>query len=381
MQPGPNPENPQQQHPVNAQVVQPSPQPGYQQPPPQPPAQPPYPGFPPQRPPRRRRSVFGVFFMFMLVMSLGLSLLVNMALISGNMMGSDAELKIKEQFVSHARMSDNKIAIISVEGTIISGDGFVKRQIDKVRKDDSVKAIVVRVNSPGGTITGSDYIYHHLCELTKDRDIPIVVSMGGICASGGYYVSMAVGDTPDTIFAEPTTWTGSIGVVIPHYNLSKLLTDWGIEQDSIASHRLKTMGSFAKPMTEEERKIFQTLVDDSFTRFKDIIKDGRPKFKEDPKALDKLATGQIFNAIQAEKDGLIDKVGFVEDAIERAIELAKVSEDNVTVVKYKRETSLASLLMGGNSGAGKIDLSALLDVASPRGYYLCTWLPTAVSSE
>ncbi len=319
--------------------------------------------------------------MFMLVASLGLSLLVNMALISSNIISADADRKVKEQFVSHERSSDNKIAIISVEGTILDGSGFVKRQIDKARKDKSVKAIVLRVNSPGGTITGSDYIYHHLRQLVKERKIPIVVSMGGIAASGGYYVSMAVGDTPDTIFAEPTTWTGSIGVVIPHYNLSKLLTNWGIEQDSIASHRLKTMGSFAKPMTKEERQIFQTLVDDSFTRFKDIIKDGRPKFKEDSQALDKLATGQIFNAVQAEKDGLIDKIGFVEDAIARAIELAKVDADDVTVVKYKREASLASLLRGGSARAGQIDLAALLDVASPRAYYLCTWLPVAVSSE
>ncbi len=319
--------------------------------------------------------------MFMLVAALGMSLLVNMALISSNIISADADRKVKEQFVSHERSSDNKIAIISIEGTILDGSGFVKRQIDKARKDKSVKAVVLRVNSPGGTITGSDYIYHHLRELAKERKIPIVVSMGGIAASGGYYVSMAVGDTPEVIFAEPTTWTGSIGVVIPHYDLSKLLSDWGIAQDSIASHRLKTMGSFTKPMTEEERQIFQTLVDDSFTRFKDIIKAGRPKFKDDPKALERLATGQIFNAPQAEKDGLIDKIGFVEDAVKRAIELAKVPADDVTVVKYKRETSLASLLMGGSARAGQIDLSALLDIATPRAYYLCTWLPVVISSE
>ena len=314
-------------------------------------------------------------------MALGISLLVNMALIGGGVFSADSDRRVKEKFVSHQRHSDNKIAILSVEGTIIDGSGFVKRQIDRAMKDESVKAIVLRVNSPGGTITGSDYILHHLRELAKEREIPIVVSMGGMAASGGYYVSMAVGDTPDTIFAEPTTWTGSIGVVIPHYNLSKLLTDWGIEQDSIASHRLKTMGSFAKPMTEEERKIFQTLVDDSFTRFKDIIKEGRPKFEKDPKSLDKLATGQIVNAQQAKRSGLIDKIGFVEAAVERAIELARLSPDDVSVVKYEREMSLVGLLMGGNSGAGKIDLSMLLDAATPRAYYLCTWLPSNVSGE
>ena len=317
----------------------------------------------------------------MLLMALGISLFANMALIGGGVLSADADRRVKEKYVSHQRRSENKIAILSIEGTILDGSGFVKRQIDRAMKDESVKAIVLRVNSPGGTITGSDYILHHLRQLAKEREIPIVVSMGGMAASGGYYVSMAVGDSPDTIFAEPTTWTGSIGVVIPHYNLAKLLTDWGIEQDSIASHRLKTMGSLAKPMTEEERKIFQTLVDDSFTRFKDIIKEGRPKFKEDPKALDKLATGQIVNAQQAKRDGLIDQIGFVEAAVERAIELARLSPDDVSVVKYEREMSLVGLLMGGNSGAGKIDLSMLLDAATPRAYYLCTWLPSNVSGE
>src|SRR5688500_19769660 len=105
----------------------------------------------------------------------------------------------------------------------MEGDGFVKRQIDRIREDENVKAIVVRVDSPGGTVTGSDYIYHHLKKLRKEKNVPIVVSMGGMAASGGYYVSMAVGDEKDTIFAEPTCETGSIGVILPHYDLSGLM--------------------------------------------------------------------------------------------------------------------------------------------------------------
>ena len=147
--------------------------------------------------------------------------------------------------------------------------------------------------------------------------------MGGLAASGGYYASMAVGDTEDTIFAEPTTWTGSIGVVIPHYNVTGLMKEIGVADDSIASNPLKEMGSFTRPMTEAERNIFQNLVNEGFTRFKDVVKSGRPKFKQDPAALDKLATGQVFTAVQAEKNGLIDKIGFIDDAVDRAIELAQ----------------------------------------------------------
>jgi protease-4 len=216
--------------------------------------------------------------------------------------------------------------------------------------------------------------------LAEERDVPIVVSMGATAASGGYYVSMAVGDEPNTIFAEPTTWTGSIGVKIPHYDLSDLLKNWGIKEDTIASHRLKTMGSFAKPMTEEERKIYQGLVDDSFERFKEIIRDGRPRFAQDPAALDKLATGQIYSAQQALTDGLVDKIGFVEAAVDRAIELAKLDPQQVRVVKYKPEPTLASIFIGEESRGRQLDLRAILDVTTPRAYYLHTWLPAAFSS-
>ena len=164
-------------------------------------------------------------------------------------------------------------------------------------------------------------MYHHLNELRQTHKKPIVVSMGGIAASGGYYAAMAVGKTPGTIYAEPTTWTGSIGVIIPHYDASELLSEWGVKQDSVVSHRLKNMGSMSKKMTDEERQIFQALVDQGFERFKDIIKAGRPHFQENPAALDELATGQVYTAEQAKDNGLVDEIGFIEDAIDRAIVL------------------------------------------------------------
>ena len=95
---------------------------------------------------------------------------------------------------------------------------------------------------PGGTVTGSDYLYHHVRDLAADRELPLVVSMGSICASGGYYMAMAVGDQQDAIFAEPTTWTGSIGVVIPHYDFSGLLERFDVKDDSIASAQVQTDG-------------------------------------------------------------------------------------------------------------------------------------------
>jgi len=333
-------------------------------------------------PPRNRSLLSRILSAFFFLIFIG-SLLLNVLFLSlVGLVGfgaMDTEGRVQEKFFSHQYYATDKVAILDIEGVILSGEGFFKHQIDhalKDAKDGQLKALVIRINSPGGTISGSDYMYHHLRELAKETNIPIVVSMGPIAASGGYYASMAVGDTPDAIFAEPTTWTGSIGVVIPHYNLAGLMKELGVAEDSIASNPLKEMGSFTRPMTEEERKIFQNLVNDGFTRFKNIVKSGRPKFKQDPDALDKLATGQVFTADQALENGLIDKIGFIEDAVDRAIALAHLDKNNVKVVRYKPEPSLMNLLLGAQSARQpNFNLAALLDAATPKAYYLCTWLP------
>ena len=201
--------------------------------------------------------------------------------------------------------------------------------------------------------------------------------MGSIAASGGYYVSMAVGHEPLTIFAEPTCFTGSIGVIIPHYNVAGFMEEYGLADDSIASHELKKMGSLTKPMTPEEKEIFQALVNDSFEQFKKVIRSGRSEFEKNPKKLDALATGQIYSAEQAVKrNGLIDKIGFLEDAVDRAIELAHLDGNKVKVVRYKQEAGLGSILMGGQSSKSQsLDLKALLEMTTPKAYYLASWLP------
>jgi protease-4 len=232
---------------------------------------------------------------FLLVLIVGLS-------------AAEGERRVQEKHLSHNRAAADKVAVIAVEGVIMQGeDGFVKRQIDRVAEDENVKAVVLRVDSPGGSVSASDYIHHHLREMLKKRKIPMVVSMGGIAASGGYYVSMAVGHSPNVIFAEPTCFTGSIGVIIPHYNLGEMLGKIGVAEDSVASGPLKEMGTLSRAMTAQERTLFQGLVDDSFSRFKEIIRSGRLKFQKDPAALDKLATGQVFAADRAKENGLVLK--------------------------------------------------------------------------
>lgn len=285
------------------------------------------------------------------------------------------ENSVNEQYHSLNRLGQSKVAIITLDGPILDGDGFVKKQIDHVRDDLNVKAVVLRIDSPGGSITGSDYIYHHLKRLADERKLPLVVSMGGMAASGGYYVSMAVGQVENTIFAEPTTWTGSIGVIIPHYNVAGLMEKWEVEDDSVKSHPLKTMGSPTRTMTDEERRIFQELVDEGFARFKEIIRSGRKRFRDDPAALDALATGRVFTTSQALKNGLVDREGFVEEAIDRAIALAGLDKEKTRVVKYANPGGLFDLSPFARNPSPAPDLSTLLDLATPRAYYMCTWLP------
>ncbi len=336
-------------------------------------AQPEMPESRPRRPGCGRSCLLTVLVVLLLI-----SLSANLGWLFGT--GMETPTKLREKYVALNRFGENKVAIISLEGMIIEGrNSFTKRQIDQAMKDDRVKAVVLRVNSPGGTVTGADYLYHYLKELSAKK--PLVVSMGSIAASGGYYVSMAVGDRPDTIFAEPTTWTGSIGVIIPHYNLAGLFGQLGVEEDSIASHRLKNMGSLARKMTEEEKEIFQQLVDESFARFKHIIRQGRPKFRDQPEALDPLATGQVFTAEQALKAGLVDKIGFLEEAIDRAIELAGISREETCVLEYKREPSLSALLFGGQIRTPRWDVTKLLDPSTPQAYYLFTRFAPLIRSD
>jgi protease-4 len=333
-------------------------------------------------PPPPRRSFFGRFLLVLLLLgllgSLCLNFLLAMAVGLGLAGSLEPDHRVHEKFFSHNADAKDKVAIISLEGVILDAeDGFVKQQIDQVMKDKSVKAVVLRVDSPGGSVSSSDYLYHHLVQLREgDRKLPIVVSMGGIAASGGYYVAMAAGHEPGVIFAEPTTFTGSIGVIMPHYNVAGLMEKYGVADDSVASNPLKTMGSFTKPMTEDERKIFQTLINQSFAHFKEVVCEGRSQFEKNPKALDPIATGQIYSAAEAKKNGLIDDFGFIEKAIDKAISLAGLDKDNVKVVKYKPDVSLAALFLGGQArSAAALDPKALLEMTTPRAYYLCTGLP------
>ena len=313
----------------------------------------------------------------------GLSLLAAIGSAAAFAQYFQKDARVLETYHSLSRRAADKIAIVTVAGAIMGGDGFARAQLDHVADDPAVKAIVLRVDSPGGTVSGSDEIHNRLSRLLADRELPVVVSMGGLAASGGYYVAMANGGRDDVIFAEPATLTGSIGVIIPHFDLSKMLKRFDVRDDSVASGPLKEMLSPTKDRTPEladrERRLLKALVDDMFVRFKEIVRAGRPKL--DAEAVDKVATGQIFTAQQAKEAGLVDRIGFLEDAVARAVELAGLTDTTARVVKYSKPKGLLDEVLGGDAGAGgRVTLEAFAELTTPRAWYLCSWWPALVTA-
>jgi protease-4 len=206
----------------------------------------------------------------------------------------------------------------------------LKEELTKAEKDDDIKAIILRINTPGGTVTSSDILYHELQEFKKNRKIPIITSIMDMGTSGGYYVAMA----SDYIFAHPSTITGSIGVIMLTLNGQGFLEKIGIEPTAIVSGPKKSMGSPFKAMKDDERAIFQDVIDRLFARFLAVVQEGRPHLTM--AKIRQLADGRIYTADIAKSEGLIDEIGYLDDAIERAKKTAKLTE--AQVITYTRSS-------------------------------------------
>ena len=284
--------------------------------------------------------------------------------------GEKEEKTVAEKVIGGNRKADGKIVVLTIDGLITSdADGFVSKQIRKTQSDSSVKAVVLRVESPGGTMAGSDYYLYLLKKMKSERKIPVVVSMGTIAASGGYYVSM-VGDE---IYAEPSTITGSIGVIASLYDASELFKMVGVASTPIVSGPLKTMGSLSKPMSEEERGIWQNLIDDNFDRFKQVIMEGRERFANNPEELDKLATGQVYTANEAVANHLIDKIGYLDDAVKQAGKLARIDDRDYKVIQYKPKFSMMDVLLEVRTPNKLFNAKALFEITTPKVYLICPY--------
>lgn len=309
------------------------------------------------------------FWTKILVFVLVISLFMNFSMISQNQEYYSDALGPMEKYHSGDKDTDNKIAIVSVDGTIMPP--FTERVIDSIRKakkDSNVKGVILSIDSPGGIVADSHQIYHELKLLTELK--PVHVIMKRTAASGGLYVAMGAGKEAK-IFAEPTCWTGSIGVIIPHYDLSGLAEKIGINPDSLKTGEFKDSLNYFKKMSESEIKLWEEIIDDAFQRFLNLIAENRPDLNyEDVK---KLATGQVYTANQAKENKLIDEIGFEEDAIDSLKEKLQLSK--ARIVHYDHIPSFMDILGSSEANAAHEQWKSIMESTVPRAMYYFSWLP------
>lgn len=232
--------------------------------------------------------------------------------------------------------SGDKIAVVEINDVIVSSENTVE-QIKKFREDKSVKAILLRINTPGGGVAASQEIYEEV-KKTRDNGKIIVVSMGAIAASGGYYI--AVGSS--LIVSNPGTLTGSIGVIAQFISIKDLAEKLGINQTTIKSGNLKDAGNPFRQMNDTDKAYFQDVVDNSFMQFLDVVAKER---KMDKETLLKYANGRVFTGLQAKEYGLVDSLGTFEDAMRITSRMAGI-EGEPRIIRERKKFSFFEELMG-----------------------------------
>ncbi|NKE06241.1 MULTISPECIES: signal peptide peptidase SppA [Mesobacillus] len=274
----------------------------------------------------------------------------------------------------------SKIAVLSINGVIQdTGDAesffesplynhqAFMEQLDYVKESDDVKAIILQVNSPGGGVVESAQIHDKIKEIQKETKKPVYVSMGSMAASGGYYVSAPA----DKIFASPETLTGSLGVIMQGVNYAGLAEKYGVEFTTIKSGPYKDIMSPSRPMTDDERQILQSMIDNSYEGFVKVISEGRGLSVERVK---EIADGRIYDGRQAKQLKLIDGFGYLEDVIDSVRKDQKLGD--ATVVKYTESMGFGSFFsMSAQKIMGKdAEMAGLMKILSqpnsPRLMYL-----------
>lgn len=350
-------------------------------------------------PPRRRP--WGCFFSLLFVASI----LTNAAFVLFEFWPHEEESGPNEKALYGPRKAADKVAVIRAEGMLVEGlDRHILQQIEVVGRDPKVKAVVLRIDSPGGTVGASEDIHRELTRLRHGKHPrypdfkakPIVASMGAIAASGGYYIAMPA----EKVFAEKSTLTGSIGVYAALPNVSELAKNNGVKLELIKAGGIKGSGSPLHEMTPAERQPWQDMVDQAYDHFLEIVVAGRPLLtterlksevvirkqanlyddkgnvlkdeKGQPRQVpvERLrADGGTFTAVEAKQFGLIDDIGLLEDAVAAAAASAGMIE--YRVVTYERPPTLLTTLLGirAPTAAGP-DWQQLSAGLSPRVWYL-----------
>lgn len=332
------------------------------------PQQPPPGYWPPPPPPPR--PVWQRMLGWTIAFALLVSIVLNVVLwnVTSNLFSSTAGPT--ERYYQGKKLARDKLAIIEISGTIMPPfTGRILRSIKQAKDDAHVKGVLLEIDSPGGFVADSHQIYHRLKELAEKK--PIIVSMKSLAASGGYYVAMGAGEN-SRIYAEPTTWTGSIGVIIPRYELTGLKDKLGIDSKPLKTGEFKDALNPFSPLSDKEKALWENILKQSFDRFVDIIdKNRKPLTREQVK---KLATGQIYTADDALKFGMIDAIGFEEDALNDLKAVAKTSDPQI--VKYEFQSGVLDLILGSQA---RMDPATQwrnwLETTVPRAMFYCSWAP------
>ena len=303
-------------------------------------------------------------------------------LVSGNVNPFSRRPEPLEEHVVRGEGKD-KVLLIDVSGTITSEDeraalgigvrqntvSRIEAELERAEKDDRVKAIVLRINSPGGTVTASDILYRRLTRFREERKVPIVAQFMDTAASGAYYVALSA----DEIVAHPTTITGSIGVLFTAVSVEELLDKIGVENETVKTGAKKDIASPLRKMTSEERALLERLLGEMQARFVGLVRERRPALTPEVDGL--MVDGRVFSAGQALEGKLVDRIGYLEDSIEIAKRRAGLTE--AKVILYRRGDEYAEgIYSRGALAAPQVnlihfDLSALLP--GPRFLYL--WQP------
>jgi protease-4 len=281
-------------------------------------------------------------------------------------------------------LSGSKIAIIEIEGMLMNareGAGFFgpeenklslfTQQLEKAERDDSVKAVVLRINSPGGTVTCSDTMYQMIRKFRDETKKPVVADTQEVCASGAYYIACGA----DRIVAHPTSVVGSIGVIFETFEVSGAMQKLGITSTAVKSGEMKDMGSPFKPLDPQAREVMQGMVDEYYARFVGVVKENRRLSEAAP--MKTLTDGRVFSGETAQKLGLVDQVGLLPDAIDLARQMSKAQ--GAKVIMYKRPYGYGgSIYASGSVPPPRADVMKLqlpdVGVALPRGFYYL-WQP------
>ena len=325
-----------------------------------------YVALPPEKP--KKASGWRVFLNILLALSVVGNILLFVAVIGMAMtMAIGTGGSLKDQYQENVLIDGphhTKVAVINLFGVIEGGiSDEVRIQTENAAKDDAVKAIILRIDSPGGTVSGSDQIHYHLSKLRSETGKPVVAFMQSVAASGGYYSAVAC----DYIIAEPTTITGSIGVMMNHIVIKDLLEQkLGIQSETLKSGERKDWPNMFSQMTEEQKAYLNTkLILPAYERFVKLVSEGRKELT--PDQIRTLADGSIYNADEAKEKGLIDEIGYFDDAVAAVEELADVS--GARVVEYERPLSWLSSL-GAESKLPIFNTNVLDKLAAPQLLYL-----------